>query len=93
MVLPPNSPTEVLGAAIGDADAAAVQFQAAVSKAVAAHEAIHLVGDAGTELVLLRKCADIGKVMFQLRTCGDMLPVDLLEQFDKSMRAALERLL
>eukprot|EP00973_Karenia_brevis_P035570 4904817-Karenia_brevis.AAC.1 len=62
-----------------------------MSKALAAHDAIHLIGDPGTELALLRKCADIGKVMFQLRASGDKLPADLLSQFDSSQRSALER--
>ena len=52
-----------------------------------------LLDDAPSELVLLRRCADVCKVTHLLRACGPQVAEDALGEYDAVLRATLERTL
>ena len=92
-VLAPNSPTEVLGAILGDAAAASAGGQKVVTKVAQLHQALGTLDHPATELVLTRRCADVAKLSYTLRCAGDRVADNVLEQFDTNLRAALEGVL
>ena len=47
------------------------------------------VDHAPTEMVLTRQCANVSKLMYQMRINGDVLDHDLLPSFDGQMRASV----
>jgi len=57
------------------------------------HAAIGTIDHPATELVLTRRCADVSKLTYTLLCSGDMVRGDVLEEFDNSLRATLERTL
>ena len=83
----PNAPsTDVLGIDIKQGDA---QFRAACGKVAATREAISSIGDAATELVLTRMCADVCKVTHLLRAHGVDIRDEALGDFDGGVATAL----
>ena len=83
----PNAPSkDVLGVDVGDGDA---QFRAACPKVASARTAIASVGDAATELVLTRMCADACKVTYLLRAHSTDISADAMEAFDNGLDVAL----
>jgi len=69
-VLQPNGPVHVLGVDIGDMEVRRSQFREAIEAVAAVHAAVGGIGDAATELVLTRRCADVCKVTHLLRAYG-----------------------
>ena len=65
----------------------------ATRKADATRLALLEVGHAPTELVLTRLCADVSKILYQLRLNGDRVGKDLLHAHDSSLRASLDAIL
>ena len=64
-----------------------------VAKVTKLHGAIDFVCDPAVELILKRKCADVGKVMYTLRANGDLFTSSELETYDELMRDSLGRTL
>ena len=60
----------VLGVDFGTPTAATDQFVDVTAKVRGIHEALVLLGDAPTELALLRKCADTCKIAHLVRAAG-----------------------
>ena len=48
------------------------------------------IGHAATELVLTRQCADVSRLVYQMRINGDRIQESLLANFDGDLRASLE---
>ena len=92
-ILTPNSEVEVLGCAVGGPGLATALFGQALHKACEAHDAIALVNDVATELVLTRSCADACKVNHLLRTNAPEVSCEQLQAYDGLMRRSLERIL
>ena len=88
--LPGNNATaHVLGVDVGSNRVRDEQF-ASVSKVVAAgREHIGNIGDAATELVLPRRCADVCKVTHLLRAHGRAVQPATLKEFDDNLDRAL----
>lgn len=69
------------------------QFSDTALKAKAVQEAIGLIGDAGIEVLLTRRCADVCKVTHLLRAIGPDLGEAVLDDHDAQVRSAFERAL
>ena len=83
-----NAPSEgILGIDIKQGDA---QFQAACGQVAATREAIASLGDAATELVLTRSCADVCKVTHLLRAHGVDISDAAASGFDDGLASALQ---
>ena len=83
----------VLGIDFGPEAAATNQFRATTEAVRKVHAAISLLDDAPSELVLMRRCADVCKVTHLLRACGPQVAEDALGEYDAVLRATLERTL
>ena len=84
-----NALAHVLGVEIGDDDVREAQFRSCVEKVDKARAAIAAIGDAGTELVLTRRCADVCKVTHLLRAHGTSVSEASLADFDRKVGVAL----
>jgi hypothetical protein len=62
-----NGNGHVLGVDFGNVGATTAQFEDLLNKVHDLHKAIISIGDAGSELVLLRRCADVCKTTHLLR--------------------------
>ena len=89
-VAEPNSPTVTLGAAIGTADDIRAAAKDVTSKVLKKRQAIASLECSSAELVLTRRCADVGNVNYWLRCYGDVLRGLAAQDFDKDLRAAVE---
>ena len=87
-----NAASHVLGIDVGDIDSASRQFHELSRKVEELHNSILQVNDAGTELVLLRRCADSCKISHLLRAAGLHVDSEALSKFDKSLATCLERI-
>ena len=86
----PNSAAHVLGVDLdGDLDICR-QFREATENVRSIHRELHGLRDPGTELVLLRNCADACKVMHLLRARGPSIDPLSLASFDDCIREGLE---
>ena len=61
-----------------------------MSKNMELHFKIATISDATTELVLTRKCADVSRIAYLMRCCGDRVSDETLKSFDDSLRSAVE---
>ena len=66
----PSKQTHVLGTDFGEEFNPCHQFREIAKKVADLHDALTLVEDTASELVLLRTCADVCKVVHLLRTSG-----------------------
>ena len=83
----PNAPSKgILGIDVADGDA---QFREACRNVTSTREAIASVGDAATELILTRMCADACKITHLLRAHGSDVSEAAIDDFDGGLGAAL----
>ena len=98
-VAPAGGPRHVLGIDFGDDEgepvggAPSAQFAGAAARVAAVHSAVAALGDVPAELVLLRRCADVCKVVHLLRASGPALAADALAGYDAMVERSLGRLL
>ena len=85
--------THVLGVDTGTATASTEQFRAITDKVAEVHRALQLLEDAPTELVLLRRCADVCKVTHLLRAAGPAVTDRERQHFDGLVSNTLQRTL
>ena len=82
----------VLGIDFGTDDRSTTsQFNAAAIKISSLHTSISCLGDTACELVLLRKCADVCKVVHLLRAVGPDIQREALGKYDALLAATLQR--
>ena len=86
-----DQPAHVLGLDFGLAGASSAHFRAVVDKVAEVHAALELLEDAPTELVLLRRCADVCKVTHLLRAAGLRVADDKQQRFDDLVGRTLRR--
>jgi hypothetical protein len=86
----PARQQHVLGVDFG---AVAMQFEAATEQVAELHEALALVEDTACEMILLRKCADVCKVVHLLRAAGPSIGEDALKSYDALLGRSLQRCL
>lgn len=84
-----QTPTKLLGGALGDRDQQIASFCGAVHKTSQLHEAISGVSDPATQLALRLACAGVCKVAFLLRLFGDRLSEDCFTELNKVQRLGL----
>ena len=84
-----NGNGHVLGVDFGNVGATTAQFDDLINKVHDLHKAIISIGDAGSELVLLRRCADVCKTTHLLRTAGPYIVEASLKNFDAQLDRAL----
>lgn len=89
----PARQQHVLGLDFGVEFSTAQQFRRTTDKVSALHEDLALVGDTACELILLRTCADVCKVVHLLRTAGPSIDVSALKAYDILLDKSLNRCL
>ena len=92
-VMEPNSPAVALGAIIGDDASIRQGALDTCHKILTKRTAIASLGHAASELVLTRRCADVGNVNYWLRCYGDRLRGAVTDRFDADLRASVEETL
>ena len=90
IVPPPSDQPSVLQAPVGFNGDYAGAMEKACGKVRALREQVSWTDDAPTEVVLTRRCLDIGRVTYLLRRSGDRIPDDKLREFDSDLRCAIE---
>ncbi len=70
-----------------------MQFETATEQVAELHEALALVEDTACEMILLRKCADVCKVVHLLRAAGPFIGEDALKSYDALLGRSLQRCL
>lgn len=91
--VPINSkPPHVLGIDFGG-EVTNDQLRAKTKEVEELHNEIALVEDTAAELILVRKCADICKVVHLLRGAGSSISIPRLAEYDALLRRSLERIL
>ena len=88
-IAPNNGNGHVLGIDFGDTGVATVQFEECIDKIELLHRSISSLGSAGSELVLLRRCADICKLTHLLRAAGHIIAPVSLRRFDEHLDRTL----
>ena len=89
--LPPaGSTAHVLGIDFGTPTAAADQFLEITKKIEDIHSHLSTIGDCAIELALLRNCASTCKIVHLCRASAPVIPAEILERLDASMRKALD---
>ena len=86
-VLAPEAGTTALGSAFGSREHINARVWESVRASDEMRSAIGSVDHATTEMVLIRQCADVSKLMYHMRINGDMLDQDLLDAFVGQLRA------
>ena len=86
----PARQEHVLGVDFG---AVSNQFRRVTGTVAELHEAVALIGDTASELVLLRKCADVCKAAYLLRVAGPSIDTELLHAYDALLQRSLARCL
>ena len=84
-----NGDGHVLGVDFGPVGVTTSQFNGCVDDVSNLHTAISNIGDAGSELVLLRRCADVCKMTHLLRAAGQSVAETSLQNFDAQLDRAL----
>ena len=84
---------EILGTVVGSRAKAVALAETVKDKAASVQSAIEAVSHPATELVLTRRCADVSKFMYVLRTIGDQVGEDTMTAFDLNLRHAVEGVL
>ena len=92
-IVPLDEPIKYVGGILGTHDQVAEAFQKTCSKVEKLHEAIDVVEDAATELVLKKECADVCKIIYTLRLNGDRIPEDMLQRYSCVLRESVARTL
>jgi hypothetical protein len=92
-ILPWATPHKTLGVMMGGEEAFVTQFRSTTAKVKSLQEQLLVVQDPATELTLMRKCAEICKVVHLLRGAPYGLPKDVLAAFDAVVPAFLDRVL
>ena len=83
----------VLGAPVGSSSFVQEQLKKRVDKVRGVVGLLPLLQDPHTELVLLRSCLSLPKIMFMLRAVNTTEHQELLSEFDSIIRGALSRIL
>ena len=78
----PEESSHVFGIDIGDGDVFSHQFRAGSAATRQIYETIRGFGDIGIELVFIRLCADVSKIIDLFRTYGEIIEEDALREFD-----------
>lgn len=78
-----NRNGHVLGIDFGGLGVVTNQFDESVEHVGSLHKAIGNIGNAGSELVLLRRCANVCKLTHLLRSAGHFIAHVSLQNFDK----------
>ena len=78
-----NAAAHILGIDMGKANSASQQFRELSRQVGELHDSILQVRDTATELILLRRCADVCKVSHLLRANGTNIEADALNEFDE----------
>ena len=81
-----DSPTKLLGGALGDPEQQGAVFAKATTKTSQLHDAITGIPDPATQMALRLACAGVGKISFLLRLSGDKLQAGDLAEVDKLQR-------
>ena len=89
----PGRQEHVLGVDFGIERSPSQQFLRATEAVAELHESISQLQDTASELVLLRKCADVCKVAHLLRAAGHKIAETTLQQYDAVLRRSLTRCL
>ena len=76
----PSRQKHVLGVDFGETFSTDRQFQRATQAVSDLHEALALLNDTASELILLRKCADVCKVVHLLRAAAPSIEPGTLER-------------
>ncbi len=84
---------KVLGTYVGSQAALRAHVETVAAEAARTRDAITEVDHPATEMVLTRKCTDVSKLTYLLRTSGDLIDTALLENFDVGMKRAVETIL
>ena len=82
-------PVKVLGGVRGSQEHIVDDFLRTCKKVRDLHSAIDYVDDAATEIVLKKECADVSKINYTLRLCGDQIPNERLEEYTAVMRESV----
>ena len=88
-----NAPAVALGAIIGDDSSIRQGAVETCRKIQQKRAAIACLEHAPSELILTRRCADVGNINYWLRCYGDRLRGTASERFDADLRAAVEETL
>ena len=64
-----------------------------IEKVADLHQSLAQVDDTASELILLRMCADVCKIVHLLRTAGPAIEEEALELYDETVQKALIRCL
>ncbi len=89
----PNSSAKALGAVVGSDDGIRSAALAVRMKVREKRGAIASLGEAPAEMVLTRRCADVGNISYWFRCYGDKLQGTVTQRFDSDLRAAVEECL
>ena len=85
-----NAPSRgILGVDLGDAAVRDAQLHKVNAAVACTRIAIAEIGDAATELILTRLCADVNKVNHLLRANGPYFREETLQEFDDGLTAGL----
>ena len=89
----PVSGGHVLGIDFKGATHVSTQFTDAANEVASLHSNLAQVEDVATEVVLMRACADVCKVVHFLRAAGGDIATDALDKYDNILQGSLQRLL
>ena len=89
----PSKQQHVLGVDFGPTHSVGQQFSHATKAVAGLHDALASTGDTASELVLLRQCADVCKVVHLLRAAGATLDPEELGAYDDMLEGSLIRCL
>ena len=92
-ILEPNSVVQVLGIDVVASNSISNQFEEVSESVRELQDLITSIGDVGTELVLIRRCADVCKITHLLRAFGPYIDRNCLERFDQHLDIAINTLL
>ena len=70
-----------------------LQVRAITDEVASLHANLAQVEDVATEVVLVRACADVSKIVHVLRAVGADVPLDDLDRYDNLLKSVLQRLL
>ena len=89
----PSRQQHVLGVDFGAEFSPDRQFQQAIRSVADLHDALSQVEDTACELILLRKCADVCKIVHLLRAAGPRIQRSSLDHYDAMLERSLLRCL
>ena len=89
----PARQTHVLGVDFGEEFSATKQLQKVTKTVAEIHKAIAQLNDTASELILLRKCADVSRIVHLLRAAGTSVHPNALLDYDNVLALSVERCL